>query len=206
MTKKLYTLFALLLIASMGLSLVPAVSAHGGGGGDHAGDHSSMPTPPVSMTMPAPTPCGNCQPMATPQPGEHQDHGSCENCGAHPAPMASPVPAPQRNMEQHTVRVEAKVQGVMSRTMSSTMGVMIGAIEEATGMTVEEIMAARAEGESWSEIIADSGASVEDVVAILIEAKAERLQTFVDEGLLSEEFVQQLLDMLALRWTAVLSN
>jgi predicted transcriptional regulator len=109
-------------------------------------------------------------------------------------------------MEQHTVRTEAKYQGVMSHTMTSTLGTMVNAIEEATGMTAEEIMNARAEGESWSEIIADGGASVEDIVAILIEAKAERLQVFVDEGILSEEFVQQLLDMLALRWAAVLSN
>ncbi len=202
MTKVLHTLFALVLIASMGLSMVPAVSAHGGGGGDS----HSMPTPPVSVTMPAPTPCGDCQPMATPMPEHHEE--PCSNCAAHPTPMVSPVATPQQNqhMEQHTVQVKAKYQGVMSHTMTSTLGTMVSAIAEATGMSVEEIMNARAEGESWSEIIADGGANVEDVVAILIEAKAERLQTFVDEGILSEEFVQQLLDMLTLRWTAVLSS
>ncbi len=203
MTKVLYTLFALVLIASMGLSMAPAVSAHGGGG--HDGDHS-MPTPPVSVTMPAPTPCSDCQPMATPHPEDHHEEGNCGDCAAHPMPTVSPMPTPQREMEQHTVRAEAKYQGVMSHTMTSTLGTMVNAIEEATGMTAEEIMNARAEGESWSEIIADGGASVEDVVAVLIEAKAERLQVFVDEGILSEEFVQQLLDMLALRWEAVLSN
>ncbi len=206
MKKGLYTLFALVLVASMGLSLVPSVAAHGGGG--HDGDHS-MPTPPVSVTVPAPpAPCSDCQPVATPHPEEHHDEGNCGDCAAHPMPTISPMPTPQmhQEMEQHAVRTEAKYRGVMSHTMTSTLGTMVSAIEEATGMTVEEIMAARAEGESWSEIIAEGGATVEDVVAILIEAKAERLQTFVEEGVLSEEFVQQLLEMLALRWEAVLTS
>ncbi len=209
MMKKLYTLFALVLMVSMGLSMVPAVSAHGGGG--HEEDHSGMPGTPMP-TPPAPSPCPNCQPAVTPTP--------CTNCGEYegehheeyhigPMPTISPMPTSERTMERRTEQTEERYRLRSRETMSGTLQMptrLVDAIVEVTGMTVDELAAARAEGQSWSEIIAESGANVDEVIAILIEAKAERLQYFVDEGILSEAFVQQLLDMLALRWERILNQ
>ncbi len=217
MKKGIYALFALVLVVSMGLSAVPAVSAHGGGGGEHGGghgggwgDHSGHGTP--APTMPAPTvtpPCPNGQPAVTPEP-HHDGSEHCGNCG-HPMPTVSPLPAPHPGMGRHGAmgQHEAHARHAASHTtgISGTVPMsIVSAVEEATGMTAEEIAAARAEGQSWSEIITASGASIEDVVAILVEAKAARLQRFVDEGVLSEAFAQQILDMLTLHWTTILGS
>ena len=209
MKKGIYALFALVLVVSMGLSAVPAVFAHGGGG-EHNGGYTGHGTPVPTMPVPTVTPpCPNGQPTVTPEPRHGEGHG---NAG-HPTPMptVSPLPTPQmeqhREMEQHEVHARHSVSHTtgISGTMPAPMSI-VDAVEEATGMTAEEIAAARAEGQSWSEIITASGVSVEDVVAILVEAKAARLQLFVDAGILSEDFAQQLLDMLTLRWTTMLSS
>ncbi|MFQ5410207.1 MAG: hypothetical protein ACE5FI_17490 [Anaerolineales bacterium] len=68
------------------------------------------------------------------------------------------------------------------------------ALAEALGMTVEELQAAKAEGLTLEELAAQQGTTVEDVHAALQAAREEAIQQAVEEGRLTQEQADAILN------------
>lgn len=72
-------------------------------------------------------------------------------------------------------------------------GSVKAAVAEALGLTVEELEAAREEGQTLPELAEEQGVEMDDVRAAAEEAKAVAVQQAVDEGLITEEQAERIL-------------
>lgn len=75
----------------------------------------------------------------------------------------------------------------MGQTLRDAGGRLIDIVAELTGLTVDEVQAARAEGESIAEIAEANGSSAEEVVAGALEVRKEALDARVADGTITQE-------------------
>lgn len=75
----------------------------------------------------------------------------------------------------------------MGRSIRDAGGRLVDIVAELTGLTVEEVRAARAEGESFADIAEANGSSADEVVEAALEARKEFLDSKVEDGVITQE-------------------
>jgi hypothetical protein len=85
-------------------------------------------------------------------------------------------------------------------------GTMPALLAEALGMTVEELYAAQADGQTVAEIAAGRGIELADVVAAVIAPHAERLAQAVADGAMTQEQADLMLATMTEHMTSRFEN
>lgn len=72
--------------------------------------------------------------------------------------------------------------------------IMHGAMAQLLGMSPEEVTEARAEGRMLHELAADAGVEMTELHAVMTTVRADMIEAALDDGVLTEEQAQRMLD------------
>ena len=87
---------------------------------------------------------------------------------------------------------------------------LVEATAEATGLVVEDVVAALQSGQSYADIASDAGVTLQSIVDVAVAVRAEALDEAVAEGRITQEqadtmlasMAEHLLEQLNAEWTA----
>ena len=83
--------------------------------------------------------------------------------------------------------------------MRERAGRLLDAVANVTGLSTEDVSAQRAEGSSFADIAAPEGVDVDEVVASALAGRSAALDELVDDGTISREQADDMLDRMGER-------
>ncbi|MBI5230660.1 MAG: hypothetical protein HY876_00660 [Coriobacteriales bacterium] len=133
-----------------------------------------------SMTIAGAAGSGATTPTPTPKAAAPANCGA--GCGNAAAPGACATGAAS----------EACATGARPRFGRNGLG-LVDVVAKLTGLSADDVAAARADGKSFADIAKDKGVSADDIVAEAMKARTEFLEARVKDGTLTEDQKDEIL-------------
>jgi len=74
---------------------------------------------------------------------------------------------------------------------------LVDAVAQATGMSVEDVVAALESGKTFSDLVSEAGVTLQAVVDVMLDARAAALEQAVTDGRMTQEQVDTMLAQMA---------